>query len=275
MPENQIGHTDTFFKPITASDGDGIIEVWRTTDVYNEYANLVNTYHLGKNFYLEAFSGAIDLPSLAEAPFPETFPEMNAAEKIAAMLKIEEEFPFIGLRFYCKKGASGVWNPLSTARLQNKGRELIIPFGIPYLSINELKILGSNDCIGIQVINYGHGVLGPGDYININGDYRFHVDLVAKPTRVIGAAIPYGVDIPSSTPLRFRLANLNRAILYVTNAGSAPVWLGGNDSVAVGSGLYLAPKGNGNLTEETLTGEFWAIAESGSSRVCGIEASYG
>lgn len=274
MPENQLGNTDTFSKRITAADGTEIIEVLRVADVYAEYASLSSTYHVGKNFYLEAFSGAVYLPSFEKAPFPEIFVEMNAAEKIAAMLKIEEEFPFIGLKFYCKKGASGIWGELTTARLQNKGRELTIPFSTPYLSINEIKILGPTDHIGVQIINYGSGVLGPGDYININGDFRFHLDLVAKPAQAIGPAIPYGTSIGSS-PIRFRTANSNRAILYAVNTGNVPVWVAGNNSVAIGSGIFLAPNGNGSLTEHTLTGEFWAIAEGGNSLITGIEASYG
>jgi len=36
----------------------------------------------------------------------------------------------------------------------------------------------------------------------------------------------------------------------------------------------LSANGGGNLTEQTLTGEFWAIAEGSGSRIAGIEASY-
>jgi hypothetical protein len=81
------------------------------------------------------------------------------------------------------------------------------------------------------------------------------------------------VDIGTAAT-RFRLANANRAILYATNTGNTPVWIAGNNSVAIGSGIFLAPNGGGNLTEQTLTGELWAISEGGSSRVCGVEASY-
>jgi hypothetical protein len=70
------------------------------------------------------------------------------------------------------------------------------------------------------------------------------------------------VDIGTTAPTRFRAANTNRAILYATNTGSVPIWIAGNDTVEVGSGIYLAPNGGGNLTEQTLTGEFWAIAEA-------------
>ncbi len=85
--------------------------------------------------------------------------------------------------------------------------------------------------------------------------------------------MPYGVDIPTA-PTKFRSANTNRAILYATNTGNVPVWVAGDSTVAVGSGIYLAPNGGGNLTEQTLTGELWAITDGGNSRICGIEASY-
>jgi hypothetical protein len=275
MGQNQIENTKTFRRSITASDGTGIIEILNCADTFAEYADLANSYHLGKSFYLEALSGAIYLPSYQEAPYAKLFPEMDAAERIAALLEIEENYPFVGLRFHAKKGA-GLWSNLATVRLQNKGRrEFVLPFVIPYLTINNLKLFSPDDRLGISIINYGHGVLGAGDYINFEGDFRFTLDLIKKPQiKVMGAALPYGVDIGTGAPTRFRVANANRAILYATNTGNTPIWIAGNSSVAIGTGIYLAPNGNGNLTEQTLTGELWAIAENGTSRICGVEASY-
>lgn len=274
MADNQLGNTDTFGQKITAASGTGIIEVLRSADFFREYIeSLSGNYHLGKNFYLEAFSGEAYLPSLQEAPFPEIFPEMNSAERIAAMIKIEKEYPYLGVRFHCKKG-DGEWQELATALMQNKGRPITYPFTTPYLTINELKLLGSNDRLGVSIINYGDGVLGPGDYINLKGDFRYNLDLVIKPRKLIGAGIPYGIDIMPDIPTRFRSANSARAILYATNTGNSHIWVAGTQDVAVGTGIFLARNGNGNITEQVLTGELWAIAEGGSSRICGLEASY-
>jgi len=274
MAENKIENTRTFRRSITAADGTGIIEILNCADSFAEYDPLANSYYWGKSFYLEALSGAIYLPSYQQAPFAELYPEMNAAEKIAALLEIEENYPFLGLRFHARKGTEP-WSTLATARLQNKGRETTIPFVIPYLTINQLKLLSPDDRLGISIFNYGNGVLGAGDYINLEGDYRFTLDLIAKPQiRAIGPGLPYGIDIGTESPMRFRGANSDRAILYATNTGNVPVWIAGDSSVAIGSGIYLAPNGGGNLTEQTLTGELWAIAENGNSRLCGIEASY-
>jgi len=274
MAQNQIENTRTFRRSITAADGTGIIEILNCADSFAEYDPLATSYYLGKSFYLEALSGAIYLPSYQRAPFAELYPEMNAAERIAALLEIEENYPFVGIRFHARKG-EGPWSTLATARLQNKGRETTIPFVIPYLTVHQLKLLGFDDRLGISIVNYGHGVLGAGDYINLEADYRFTLDLIAKPQiRAIGPGLPYGIDIGTESPMRFRGANSNRAILYATNTGNVPVWIAGDSSVAIGSGIYLAPNGNGNLTEQTLTGELWAIAESSPSRICGVEASY-
>jgi hypothetical protein len=274
MGENQLENARRFSRSITAADGTEIIEILNCSQAFAEYEDLSLTYYLGKSFYLESLSGAVHLPSYQQAPFPKIYPEMNNAEKIAAMLVVEEEYPFVGLRFHARKG-SGLWSTLSTARLQNKGRETTIPFVIPYLTVNQLKLLNPDDRLGISIINYGHGVLGAGDYINIEGDFRFTLDLLTKPQiRTIGAGLPYGVDIGTGSTTPFRAANTNRAILYATNTGNVPIWIAGNSSVAVGSGIFLAPNGGGNLTEQTLTGELWAIAEGGTSRICGIEASY-
>jgi hypothetical protein len=274
VSNNSLSGTRTFRRSITSADGTNIIEILNCSETFAGYTALESNYYIEKSFYLETLSGAIYLPSLIQAPFPELYPEMNSAEKIAEMLKIEKDYPFIGLRFHARKGTAA-WSTLSTARLQNKGRETAIPFVIPYLTINQLKLLSPDDRLGISIINYGSGVLGAGDYINLEGDFRFNVDLIAKPVnKIVGTAIPYGINIPSTAPTRFRLANANRAIFYATNTGNADVWIAGNSSVAVGSGIYLAANGGGNLTEETLTGELWAIAEGSPSRISGIEASY-
>jgi hypothetical protein len=211
---------------------------------------------------------------MQQAPYAALFPEMNAAERMAVLQEIEENYPYVGLRFHARKGNTG-WNTIATARFNNKGRETSYPLVIPYLTVNSLKLLSPDDSLGISVINYGHGVLGSGDYINLEGDFRFTLDLIEKPQiRAIGAGLPYGVDIGTAAPTPFRLANPNRAILYATNTGNTPIWIAGNSSVAIGSGIFLAPNGGGNLTEQTLTGELWAIAEGANSRICGVEASY-
>jgi hypothetical protein len=210
-----------------------------------------------------------------QAPFPEIYPEMNSAEKIAEMLKVEESYPFLGLRFHARKG-TGAWAALSTARLQNKGRETTIPFVIPYLTINQLKLLSPDDRLGISIINYGDGVLGNGDYINLEGDFRFEIQLIEKPSKAVGVAVPYGVNIPPTNPTRFRVANSNRAVFYASNIGNSDIWIAGTSGVAVGSGLYLAANGGSwSMGEDNnLGGELWAIADGNDSRIAGIEASY-
>jgi hypothetical protein len=273
MGQNQIENTRTFRRTITAADGTGIIPILSAADSFAEYAELSAGYILGRSFYLEVLTGAVYLPSYQKAPFAALLPEMNAAERIAALLEIEDEFPYVGLSFHARKG-TGAWQTLATARLQNRGRETSIPFVIPYLTINQLKLLSPDDNLGISIINYGHGVLGAGDYINLEGDFRYTIDLIEKPQRAIGAALPYGVDINSAAPTQFRGANSNRAILYATNTGNVPVWVAGTSSVAIGSGIFLAPNGNGSLSDQTLKGELWAIAEGANSRICGVEASY-
>jgi hypothetical protein len=229
MPENQIENTRTFRRTITAADGVEIIQILSAADSFAEYSDLSARYVLGKSFYLEAITAAVHLPSYQQAPYAELLPEMNAAERMAALFEIEENYPFLGFRFHARKGNSGLWNTISTVRFNNKGRETSYPLVIPYLSINNLKLLSPDDNLGISIINYGHGVLGSGDYINLEGDFRFTLDLIEKPQiRAIGAGLPYGVDIGTAVPTLFRLANANRAILYATNTGNTPIWIAGN-----------------------------------------------
>jgi hypothetical protein len=275
MGQNQLENSRTFRRTITAADGTEIIPLLSAADSFAEYAELSARYILGKSFFLEAITAAVHLPSYQQAPYAKLLPEMDAAERLAALFEIEENYPFLGFRFHARKGNSGPWNTISTVRFNNKGRETAYPLVIPYLTVNQLKLLSPDDNLGISIINYGHGVLGVGDYINLEGDFRFTLDLIEKPQiRAIGAGLPYGIDILTGSPTRFRFTNPNRAILYATNTGNVPIWIAGTPSVAIGSGLFLAPNGGGNLTEQTLTGELWAIAEGANSRICGVEASY-
>lgn len=278
MAQNQIENTRTFRRTITAADGTGIIQILSAADSFAEYSDLTARYVLGRSFFLEALTAAIHLPSMEEAPYAALYPEMDAAERIAVLQEIEENYPFVGLRFHARKGNTGSWNTIATARFNNKGRETSYPLVIPYLTVNNLKLLSPDDNLGISIFNYGHGVLGSGDYINLEGDFRFTLDLIEKPQiRAIGAGLPYGVDVGTAAPTPFRVANANRAILYATNTGNVPIWIAGSSSVAIGNGIFLAPNGGGNLTEQTLTGELWAIAEGpegATSRICGVEASY-
>jgi hypothetical protein len=275
MAQNQIGCTRTFRRTITAADGTEILPILNAADSFAEYAELSTRYIVGKSFYLEAITAAIHLPSLQQAPYAALTPEMNAAQRMVVLTEIEENYPYLGFRLHAKKGNSQQWSTISTARFNNKGRETAYPLVIPYLTMNNLKLLSPDDTLGVSLMNYGHGVLGIGDYINLEGDFHFTLDLIEKPQiKAIGAGLPYGIDVNSAAPTRFRIANANRAILYATNTGNVPIWIAGNSSVAVGSGIYLAPNGGGNLTEQTLTGELWAITEEATSRICGVEASY-
>jgi hypothetical protein len=276
MAENKLSGTRTFRRAITSADGTNVVEILRCSDVFAPYSSLESSYFLGMSFYLEALSGAVYLPSKKVAPYPNIYPEMNAAEKIAAMIEVEERFPFVGLRFHGRKG-TGAWQPLATSLLQNKGRETTIPFVIPYLTVNQLKLLSPDDSIGVSIVNYGHGTLAAGDYINLEGDFKFEIDLIPRPVaRTVGIATPYGVDI-GATPIRFRNANANRALLYATNAGDFNIWLAGtNSGLTPGTGMLLAANGGTLSLGETdnLNGELWAVAEGGTSRLAGVEASY-
>jgi hypothetical protein len=274
MSNNSLEGTRTFRRAITSADGTGIIEILNCAEAFTVYSSLESTYFLERSFYLEALSGAVYLPSLQTAPFPDIYPEMTAAEKIAAMIKIEEDYPFLGLRFHARKGA-GSWSTLATALLQNRGRETQIPFTIPYLTVNQLKLLSPDDRLGISIINYGDGVLGAGDYINLEGDFRFEIQLIEKPVaRTVGVATPYGIDV-GSVPIRFRNTNANRALLYATNAGNFNIWIAGTSSgLTPGTGMLLAANGGTLSLTDNLNGELWAVAEGDTSRVAGVEASY-
>ena len=63
MAQNQIENTRTFRKTITAASGTEIIPILNAADSFAEYAELSSRYILGKNFFLEALTAAVHLPS--------------------------------------------------------------------------------------------------------------------------------------------------------------------------------------------------------------------
>jgi hypothetical protein len=79
MSDNSLEGTRTFRRSITSADGNNIIKILNCSEVFTNYTALESSYYIERSFYLETFSGAIYLPSLKQAPFPELYPEMNSA----------------------------------------------------------------------------------------------------------------------------------------------------------------------------------------------------
>ena len=273
--------TRSFRYLLSATSGSNICEVLSCPNIFAEFASLSNDYFLGKSIFLENLTARIWLPSFAKSPFPDLLPEMSDGEKYKILMEIEEQYPFIGLQFYLKKG--GDWQLTGIAsRPGNKGRESLLPMLQPNLTPNLVKLLDSEEILGVQLIDYGFGLLKDTDTILIEGEYRIAIDLVRKavssPATIQEPPTSFGnIEISSSRTL-IRPVNAKRAYLYLQNTGINRIWINFNfQSSAVSSGLFL--DGGGafwvDINSMPTSSEIWGICEAGkTSTVTGIEASY-
>ncbi|MGL4377376.1 MAG: hypothetical protein ACRCT1_13120 [Microcoleaceae cyanobacterium] len=273
--------TRSFRYLLTAASGSNIYEVLNCPNIFDEFASLSNDYFLGKSIFLENLTARIWLPSFTESPFPDLLPEMSDGEKYKILMEIEEQYPYLGLQFYLKKGSE--WQSTGIAsRPGNKGRESLLPMLQPNLTPNLVKLLDSEESLGVKLVDYGFGLLKNTDTILIEGEYRIAIDLVRKTvasaTTIQEPPTNFGNISISSNRTLIRPANTKRAYLYLQNTGINRVWINFNyQSSAVSSGLFL--DGGGTLWVDSnsmpTTSEVWGISEVGkTSTVSGIEASY-
>lgn len=273
--------TRSFRYLLTAASGSNIYhEVLNCPNIFAEFSSLSNDYFLGKSIFLENLTARVWLPSFTESPFPDLLPEMSDGEKYKILMEIEEQYPYVGLQFYLKKG--GEWQLTGIAsRPGNKGRESLLPMLQPNLTPNLVKLLDAEEVLGVRLVDYGFGLLKGSDTILIEGEFRIAIDLVRKTvasaTNIQEPPTNFG-NISVSSRTLIRPANTKRAYLYLQNTGINRVWINFNyQTSAPLSGLFL--DGGGTFWVDTdsmpTTSEVWAVCEVGKvTTVSGIEASY-
>ncbi|MEB3277838.1 MAG: hypothetical protein VKK42_02805 [Lyngbya sp.] len=250
MTDNSLREVGTFSTVLDTNSSTNIIQY---LDVGNAIAGVVENldprWIFRPSFYLESLRLTVDLPSFRAAPFPEVYAGDTSAEKMAKLLEVEQSFPKVGLKLLRKHSNETDWHDLATVVLQNRGRQSQLPIIVPYLTINQIKLLSKNDLMACQVVNYGSGILGAGDRLQLEGEWRCDVDVAFMANRP--TAINYYSQSIGQTPFQLTPANPNRARLTLQNQSDTSLYFQFGSNASVLDYGFLLP-GGGTATEGEL-----------------------
>lgn len=250
MADNSLREVGTFSTVLDTSSSTNIIQY---LDVASAIASVVQgldpRWLFRASFYLESLRLSVSLPSFRAAPFPETYAGDTVADKMVKLLEVEQGYPKVGLKLLRKHSDETNWHDLATVVLQNRGRQSQLPIIVPYLTINQIKLLSKNDLLACQIVNFGEGILGTGDRLQLEGEWRCDVDVAFMANRPT-AINNYSATI-SQTASQFVPANPNRARLTLQNQSEGSLYFQfGASSSALNYGFLLP--GGGTATEGEL-----------------------
>lgn len=117
--------------------------------------------------FLEACFCNISLKSFQLMKYPDYEGDESEAEKLALFNKAELTSQKIGLRILSRKNNTGEWREKAEIILTNAGRKTYFDLLIPYLAKAQVRLLEYNDALGIQLVDYGNGLLKLTDFIEI------------------------------------------------------------------------------------------------------------
>lgn len=240
--------TGTCDLQLTATNSTNINSLLDIGAILADYNELKSEYHLAYDCRLESLRcEARLLDSLAQAPFPNIYPEDSVSKKLEKKFEIERNHPVIGLEIL-KRSKSGNFIRLSEVLLQNKGSPLHIELRIPYLGTGAVKLLGASDEIGVRCRERGYGAISsPNDYLQIEGDYSINVSGVKKQTpNLLASPGPYSA--PTQVPVTgesivISPESTNNKYLSIHNSGPETVFLRVGGDATPSSYNVLVPLG--------------------------------
>lgn len=128
--------------------------------------------------YLEACFCNVSLKSFQLMRFPNYEGDESDAERLSLFTAAELASQKIGLRIVSRKNNTGNWREKAEVILTNAGRKSYFDLLIPYLAKAQVRLLEYNDALGIQLIDYGNGLLKLSDFIEI--EFAVTVDVSKK-----------------------------------------------------------------------------------------------
>jgi hypothetical protein len=128
--------------------------------------------------YLEAAFCNVSLKSFQLMKFPNYEGDESEAERLALFTAAELSSQKIGLRLLGRKNNTGAWREKAEIILTNAGRKSYFDLLIPYLAKAQVRLLEYNDALGVQLIDYGNGLLKLTDFIEI--EFACTVDIQKK-----------------------------------------------------------------------------------------------
>ena len=117
--------------------------------------------------YLEAWMCNLSFKSFNLGVYPNFDGDESEAEKMAKFTAAEAKSQKVGLRILGRKNDTGDWQEKAEIILINRGRKDYFDLLQPYLAKNTVRILEKNDALGVQLIDYGNGLLKVDDSVGI------------------------------------------------------------------------------------------------------------
>lgn len=278
MTETLIETTDSFTVKLSNSNQVGVIDLINVNALYQQYIDLNQTYLTGFKFFLEDLQATINLTNgglntgLKIAGLPNIGAEDTNAEKEIKNQEVLAVSEKIGLRFHkMRVGDNLGWQKISEAPLTNNGFELQRPLLNPYFTLKPIKLLGSFDRLGVEIINYGNGVLRANDFILIEGSYTFELSGTKKTNQSITPISFNTIIYPDQTEILAQ--NPLRRGLIIHNNGSTTVWIAFDTFAQPGNGIPILPNGSFTFNESDfrLTTSIIGIVVEGEALITGVE----
>ncbi|MBS0015432.1 MAG: group 2 RNA polymerase sigma factor SigC [Arthrospira sp. SH-MAG29] len=290
MAENRLSETDTFLFEVNQSNASSYVSnpltLLAVSGVVNSISATIDPRWLWRaNVFLESLTASVWCPSFPRSPYPEFYPEDSAAERAAKLMKLESNHPKFGLQLLRRKSSTGSWNEAACPVIQNRGRRFYVPLINPYLTANEVKILGRFDRLGLSFKDYGDGILGGGsldsnriyDTLYIEGEYRIELDLILMAKRPANTVM--NTITVSTSPVLLISDNPSRAYFEIQNQGETQLlWGFGTSGSDATSHPFKMPPGQiyypGNVAGFIPSDAIWARVLEGTTTVLIVESSY-
>ncbi len=125
--------------------------------------------------YLESFFCNLNLKSFNLGIIPDFDGDESEAKKMSLFSVAEAKSQKVGLRILTRKNNTGDWLEKAEIILINRGRKDYFDLLQPYLAKNQVRIFEKNDALGIQLIDYGNGLLTSIDSLGIEASFTITI----------------------------------------------------------------------------------------------------
>ena len=185
------------------------------------YRVLESTNVVGYNFYINSLIATCYIASLDRAPIPNIFPEDSLSEKEKKIREIQFNYPHLDLCFYVRESDNDAWVRRCRIPVQNRGAEYYLPCLYPYLTTEQVKVLGRTSKLGVAIEG---GQLVGSDSIVLQADWEHEVDLKPKPIEELQNTRGIGFDI-GIDPVLICPARPTRGLVWLQNSGTERIFL--------------------------------------------------
>lgn len=177
MDETLLSRSGDFRTILNSATLNGtVIEVFDFSTVTAPYQEKYKSgYEVGFKCVLEEISATVSLRnSFIQAQIPNIYPEDSWADRLAKQMDIEQRFPYLLLTLQIDNLDDLGWVDSANVPLFNYGGEYYQPLLYPYLSQNDIRLMGPKEKIGVTI----NKALTEGDYIYIKGCYSVDIGVI-------------------------------------------------------------------------------------------------